>query len=418
MNPSQPSTTARSDNRDNPADAGPASDRPAALGDRVRSLRLPPEVRAHRSSSRVSWLFCLVMTGAAATFGFLYYQQLQRNTSVAASASGAPATTAEPSAAADDPPATSTATATADGPIALEAKGYIVPRRTILVSPQVNGRLLKVLFEEGARVKQDEVLAEVETTDYAADRDRARAVLDSAQQRLLEMRRGNRADEKLQATKELQEAQIQLGQAEKEWKRNAALRETNTISQLEYEQSEAAYRALEEKVNRFAAAERLMLEGPRQERIDAVEAEVKQLQAELVRAQWRLDNCTVKAPISGTILRKNAEEGNIVNPIAFNGSYSLCEMADLSDLEVELFIQERDIARVFVGQSCQVRAEAYPDRTYEGTVSRLMPIADRAKGAVPVRVKLTVPAAEEGVYLKPEMGAIVTFLKGKDEGSP
>jgi hypothetical protein len=43
-----------------------------------------------------------------------------------------------------------------------------------------------------------------------------------------------------------------------------------------------------------------------------------------------------------------------------------------------------------------------------------MPIADRAKGAVPVRVKLTVPLEEEGVYLKPEMGAVVSFLK-KDQ---
>ena len=42
-----------------------------------------------------------------------------------------------------------------------------------------------------------------------------------------------------------------------------------------------------------------------------------------------------------------------------------------------------------------------------------MPIADRAKGAVPVRVKVRVPADEEGVYLKPEMGAIVTFLNEK-----
>ena len=99
-----------------------------------------------------------------------------------------------------------------------------------------------------------------------------------------------------------------------------------------------------------------------------------------------------------------------MNPIAFNGSFSLCDMADLSDLEVELYVQERDIARVFVGQQCKVRAEAYQDRTYDGVVSRLMPIADRAKGAVPVRVKLTVPADEEGVYLKPEMGAVVTFL--------
>ncbi|MHB8971332.1 MAG: hypothetical protein ACYC3X_18785 [Pirellulaceae bacterium] len=53
-------------------------------------------------------------------------------------------------------------------------------------------------------------------------------------------------------------------------------------------------------------------------------------EAELAKAKWRLDNCTIRAPISGTILRKNAEEGNIVNAIAFNGSYSLCEMADLS----------------------------------------------------------------------------------------
>ena len=85
-------------------------------------------------------------------------------------------------------------------------------------------------------------------------------------------------------------------------------------------------------------------------------------------------------------------------------------LADLSDLEVELMIQERDVSQIFVGQRCRVQAEAYMDRVYDGVVSRLMPIADRAKGAVPVRVKILVPAEEEGVYLKPEMGAIVTFL--------
>jgi hypothetical protein len=84
-------------------------------------------------------------------------------------------------------------------------------------------------------------------------------------------------------------------------------------------------------------------------------------------------------------------------------------MADLSDLEVDLSIQERDVSRVFKGQRCVVRSEAYPDRIYHGYVSRLMPIADRAKGAIPVRVKVKVPADEEGVYLKPEMGAVVSF---------
>jgi hypothetical protein len=48
---------------------------------------------------------------------------------------------------------------------------------------------------------------------------------------------------------------------------------------------------------------------------------------------------------------------------------------------------------------------------YEGTISRLMPIADRGKGAIPVRVKIKVSPEEEGVYLKPDMGVIVSFMK-------
>ena len=63
-------------------------------------------------------------------------------------------------------------------------------------------------------------------------------------------------------------------------------------------------------------------------------------------------------------------------------------------------------------QKCRVAAEAWPNRPpYKGVVSRLMPTADRAKGAIPVRVKVQVPRDEEGVYLKPEMGAVVSFLR-------
>lgn len=394
-----------------------AAERQTALGERVRSLRLPAEVRSHRSgTSVVAWLLALVMTGAAGTLGFLYYQQVTRN-DAASSASNVPSSVAgnRAGAGAQDHSRTPTAPvapAAAGGPIALEAKGYVIPRRQILVSPQVNGRLLKVMFEEGQRVERGQVLAEIETTDYLADHQRALAAVDSAQQRLQELESGNRPEEIAQAEAELAEARALLPQAEAEWKRNGELRASRTIAQLQFEQSEATYLSLKKRVDRLESAVALMRKGPRQERIEASRADLRQAEADAVRTKWRLDNCTVRAPISGTILKKNAEEGNIVNPIAFNGSFSLCDMADLSDLEVELFIQERDIARVFVGQRCKVRAEAFQDRTYDGVVSRLMPIADRAKGAVPVRVKLTVPADEEGVYLKPEMGAVVTFLAG------
>src|SRR5207244_11793941 len=94
----------------------------------------------------------------------------------------------------------------------------------------------------------------------------------------------------------------------------------------------------------------------------------------------------------------------------FNVAASRAEMADLSDREVDLDITERDVAKVKKGMPCRIRAEAYPTRVYEGVVDRLMPIANRAKGAVPVRVKVRVPKDEEGQYLKPEMGAVVAFL--------
>ena len=144
--------------------------------------------------------------------------------------------------------------------------------------------------------------------------------------------------------------------------------------------------------------------GPAGERIAAAAAQVGQAEAELAKAQWRSSNCVICAPVSGTILKKNAEEGSLVNPVAMQGFYSLCEMADLSDLEVELMIPEREVSKIFKNQRCKVRAEAFPDRVYEGYVSRQMPMADRSKAAIPVRVKLRVPADEEGVYLKPDMG--------------
>jgi HlyD family secretion protein len=96
------------------------------------------------------------------------------------------------------------------------------------------------------------------------------------------------------------------------------------------------------------------------------------------------------------------------------GTGSLCKMADLSDLEVDLEISEKDIAKLKPGQVCRVKAEVAPDRIYEGTLDRIMPIANRAKSIVNVRVKVKLPPGEEpGTILKPEMGARVSFLQGK-----
>lgn len=300
----------------------------------------------------------------------------------------------------------------AAGSIALESKGYIIPEHQILVSPQVSGRVVELNFEAGQRVEKDFVLAVLDDTEYQADFYRANAALEAARQRLEETLEGSRPEEIRQAKANLQEAQKTLEQSRRDLARAEELyrKGTGFIGQQELETARNNVVVQEQRVESLSAVAEMVVEGPRRERKRQAEAEVRQMEAELRRSKWRLDNTIITSPISGTILKKNAEQGNIVNPVAFNGSFSLCEMADLGALEVELTIQERDIAKVFKGQRCRVRAEAYPERSYDGIVSRLMPIADRAKGALPVRVRLTVPAEEEGQYLRPEMGAIVTFL--------
>jgi HlyD family secretion protein len=370
---------------------------------RVRSLRLPPQAAGGSSTGRLAlWSLCLLLATSTAVLAYLRVTEPRAATPGSAKS--------PPAASATDAPASTAPAAASSGQFALESKGYIIPAHQILVSPKVSGMVTRLHIVEGQRVAKGDVLAEIEDIDYRADRDRAKALLASAQHNLEELRRGSRPEEIAQSRAELAESEAQRVQLEADFKRSSEMLARKVISQEQYDSALSKYHAMEKHLQKLQQALKLLEDGPRVERIDVARAQVRQAEAELAKAQWRLDNCVIRAPISGTILRKNAEEGNIVNAIAFNGSYSLCEMADLADLEVELTIQERDIAKVFKGQKCLVRVEAYPEREYKGTVSRLMPIADRAKGAVPVRVKVVVPAEEEGVYLKPEMGALVSFL--------
>jgi HlyD family secretion protein len=395
---------------------------PASLGDRVRSLRLPDQPRAAGGSRGVVWLLgilCLLLTAGLAYVGYSLYETRHLMADLAQNGGGAGAKaggTAAPAEGGNAP-----APVAAAGEVVLESKGYIIPRHKIQVSPKVGGMVVTLDFEEGKHVQKDDILAVLERVDYEAEFNHADAFLASARQRLNELTRSHKKEIE-QAQAETDEAEAQRKQLQLDYQRNLSLRSGGALAARDYEQAESAYRAMDMRVKRLRLAKELLEAGPRIDRIEATKAEVLQAEADRAKAEWRLDNCTVCAPVSGVILTKKAEEGDIVNPIAFNISASLCEMADLSDLEVDLTIQERDVARVRQGQHCRVRSEAFPERVYDGTVSRLMPIADRAKGAVPVRVKiLTVLLPkeeagrglkdEEGKFLKPEMGAIVSFLR-------
>jgi multidrug resistance efflux pump len=380
------------------------SDRPVSLKDRVRSLRLADQT-TRRGGSRLPWFLCVLLLVSTILFG--------------SRALLSPANPTAPGNQAGDAPK---APAVKPGEVVLESKGYIIPKHSVQVSPKISGILLKVNIEEGMRVKKDDVLAEVEDVDYKADYERAVATLEGAKQRLGELERNQQSEENLSAA-ELAECLAQLKQYKLDYDRSRRLLQGGgAMAQRDFETAEALYRSTERKSERLSIALQMVKTGPRIDQTRQRRADLAQAQADLDKAKKHLEWCKVVAPFDGTILSKGADVGSLVNPVAFNIASRICDMADLTKLEVDLSIQERDLAGISNGQECKVMPEAYQKdpaflkihpEGYKGSV-RMLPTADRAKGALLVRVRVEVPAEEEGVYLKPDMSAIVSFLKPKN----
>jgi HlyD family secretion protein len=380
-----------------------------ALDARVRSLRLSEQPANRTRTTLLPWACSIILLLTTMAFGYRAYR----------------VGTLAPSPTADSPTAPTLAAPTsatplaAGGEVVLQAKGYVIPAHQVQVSPKVGGAIekLNARFEEGQFFTEGEPLAWLENKEYQADYDHAVAACNAAEQRHKESL-GNRPEEIEAALNELKEARATFDQLDRDLRRNQRLLGTSALTEKDYEQAKFARDAMEGRVRRLDFMHQLMAKGPRKEKQKATKADWEAAKADVAKARSRLDDCIIRAPIAGHILTKKAEKGNVVNPLAFSISASLCEMADLGDLEIDLSVQERDIARVDKGQLCTILPEAFQNHEpfrrkhpqgYNGRVIRLMPIADRSKGAINVRVKVDIPKDEVGQYLKPEMSVLVSF---------
>jgi HlyD family secretion protein len=382
----------------------PVAGSPLSLRDRVKSLRIPNRAPPKRSPlALVPWAICLVCL--IATVAMAMRQP-------------APVDTDEKSVS-DESQYTPTSNLRA-GDAMLESKGYIVPIRKIQVSPKVGGMVLELKFKEGMVVEAGTILAKLEDVDYKADMDRQRGQTEAARQRWKELSVGL-CHLIEQAKADLEDALAMYNNEYVQLQSEIASRDATAT--VDVAKRKASVQSKAAKIQWQKSQVAMIDKGTLAARVAASRAELDQNEADLVKANWRWENCIVRAPLTGIILTKSAEEGSLVNPSAYsNGlSASLCDMADLTLLEVDLSIPERDVARIVrfrqehpnYCQKCQVRADAFPDRVYDAWVSRIMPTADRAKGAVPVRVQIRIPLTEAGIYLRPDMSAAVTFVNAE-----
>lgn len=304
------------------------------------------------------------------------------------------------------------------GATVLSATGYVVAHHKISVNSKVTGRVAWIGVEKGDKVKEGQVLVRLEDQEFRALYEQARGGYESAQARLSEMEHGSRPEEIQQAQHNLSEARATAANDKITLDRTRDLFAQGVVSKQALDDAIARNDASQQRANSLDQMFRMSKIGPRAEQIERSRADVLQAKGQMDYAKSQLDATTIRAPVTGTILERTAEKGELVTAQFASGAEggprgSVVALADLSDIQVELDIAQDDFAKLGPKQEASITLDAFKDRTYKGVIAEISPEANRQKATVQVKVQILNPDA----YLRPEMNATVQFLASDNKAA-
>ena len=274
------------------------------------------------------------------------------------------------------------------------------------------GRVAWIGVEKGDLVQEGQLLVRLEDTEFRAQVNQANANMAAAQARLDQLRSGSRPQEKIRDKAAVIQAEANLKTAEADYQRSLTLFRAGVTSKAELDHALADRDTKAGLVEAAKQASSMTEVGPRTEEIRAAQASVQQMKAALDYANTQLAATEIKAPVSGTVLERIVERGEMVSPSAFGGSgarTSVVDLADLTDLQIELDISQSDFSRLKMDQRAEIVPDAFPNLRYNGFIAEIAPEANRAKSTVQIKVKVDNPNEQ----LRPEMNARVNFLSDK-----
>ena len=255
---------------------------------------------------------------------------------------------------------------------ALNASGYVTPRQRATIAAKITGRVTAVYFDEGTRVKEGQLLATLDDSDYKRALDSTKADRDSAQAAIADF-------------------EVQLRYAEVELKRAQQL----------YDRGIGTQEALD---NAGTNADSLRA------KIALAKQQVAASEARIAEAQQAVDNCIIRAPFAGIVVSKDAQVGEMVSPNSAGGGFTrtgIATIVDMNSNEIEVDVNESYIARVKEGQAVKATLDAFPDSPYGAKVRTVIPTADRQKATVKVRISFL----KLDDKILPDMGVKVAFLE-------
>jgi HlyD family secretion protein len=272
---------------------------------------------------------------------------------------------------------------------------------------KVAGRIVSRLFQEGDWVEKGKILAKLDDQDLRDRLELARATLASAQAKLDKALAGSRPEELREAEAALHQARFDLENKEVHYERMKPLFERGVIPKESLDNAEAGYKIAKATLQRATENYLLVKEGPRKEDIEDARAQVNQAQASLKLIETQLSYTVLYSPLSGVVLVKSGEVGEVVNP-----GTSILTLADIENVWLKAYISETDLGKVKWGQEVIVTTDLRPKKEYKGKISFISSQAEftpkqiqTEKERVTLVYRIKVDISNRDRELKPGMPA-------------
>ena len=241
----------------------------------------------------------------------------------------------------------------------------------IIVSSQVAGKVIRILKEEGAKINKGDTVIIIDTETYELKLQEALAAKEYAEAQFNLLKKGARSEDVNQAEENLKQAEISFELAGKDKERMENLYQSQSITKKQYDDAIANYEINLARLN--AAKENLqkIKNLSRPEEIKQAEANLTRTIANVNLLKKNLNDCYVTSPSSGFITKKFIEAGETAGIMS-----SLFQVADLSSVEIVIYIRETELGEVKLGQKAEITIDTYPDKVYSGEVIYISPEAE------------------------------------------
>jgi HlyD family secretion protein len=267
---------------------------------------------------------------------------------------------------------------------AMQGVGTVEAKVLVNVSSKVTGRVVSVAVDQGDTIRAGQVLARLDSTQYAADVDRGEANVRMAEAQLRDLLAGPRPQELEQMQARLASATATRTLAEHDYERARELFAKQLISAQDMDrarQSDDVATATERDVRH--GLDLLRENWARKDQIDAARAQLQAAQSALALARANLAEAVIVSPLDGAVIRRELEPGGIVTP-----GIAIFKISDPRTAWATVYVDARDTADLAVGDRAEITFRSLPGRAFPGRVARIQREGDRVTEQLAVDVTL------------------------------